>query len=145
MQEHICNILAGPHLKKWRYLLCLTESSRVIHCFLCDKNYIELSTLYMLYIHMCIIKGPVALGPAIWRRSSWSKGVVRCAETRNMTAFLIKQRCCPLHWNSQYDDVLNWANVVARGTLTRCIISFYKSTISFTFVVSRIWRLVAWK
>ena len=87
-----CRSVAGSHLQKWRCLLCLTESLWVIHCFPCDKNLIHLSTLYMLYIHFCIIKGPVALGPAIWRCSSWSKGVARCTETRNMTAFLIEQR-----------------------------------------------------
>ena len=64
-----CKSIAGPHLQKWRCLLCLTESSYVIHWFPCDKNLIHLSTLYRLYIHSCIIKGSVALGFAITRRS----------------------------------------------------------------------------
>ena len=87
-----CKSIAGPHLQKWRCSLCLTESLWVIHCFPCDKNLIHLSTLYMLFMHFCIIKGPVALGSAIWRRSSWCKGVARCTGTRNKTAFLIEQR-----------------------------------------------------
>ena len=33
----------------------------------------------------------------------------RCTGNRNMTTFFIKRRCCPLHWNPQYDGALNWA------------------------------------
>ena len=65
----VCKSIAGPHLQKLSCLLCLTESLWVIHCFPCDKHLIHLSTLYMLYIHFCIIKRFVALGLAIRRRS----------------------------------------------------------------------------
>ena len=103
-----CNVTSRPASSKMKMLLCLTKSVWVIYWFPCDENLMKLSTLYMLHIHFCIIKEPVALGPAIWRRSSFSQGVACCTGTRNMTAFLMERR-----------------KVVAR-----CIISFCKSSIN---------------